>query len=96
MGVNVEVNHAAVRELDVEAAWEAAEMYRRENDALRKDMQLTRDDRDRYQLRSYGYSRIANIYKRIQMTAITQEHGWQLIAEALEDINKRLENQVSG
>jgi hypothetical protein len=92
----MEVNHAAIRDLDVEAAWTAAEAQRQENDMLRQQMQISRTERDRYATRSYGYTRIASVYKRIQSKAITQEQGWQFIVEAIEETDKRLEKQVYG
>lgn len=93
--VTVEVNQAAIRTLDLEAAWEAAEMFRKDNEELRKKTAEAEAIRDNYQTRSYGYSRIANVYKRIQSRAITQEMGWKLITEALDDINRRLEVKAS-
>lgn len=95
MSVKLEVDQAVIRTLDLEAAWEAAEMFRKDNEELRKKTAEAETLRDMYQLRSYGFSRIANIYRRIQSHAITQEMGWTLITEALDDINRRLEVKAS-
>lgn len=87
-----EVERKAIfHELEMDAAWQSSEDVRANNVHLQKVVDLARIERDRYAIRSYGYTRLSNIVKRCVKGSITQDMMMMQLKEAVEETEARIE-----